>query len=302
MKRIIIPKTYKYISAFISMKCNLECSFCLNKFDENFNRKRFNELSGKEWVDALNKIESRPEVPITFSGGEPFLHKDLTYIINNLKPELNIDILTNLFFSDKILDKFISKVDPNRVKRDSLYASIRVSYHPEQMGDGEMLIERVSKLQKAGFSVGVWSVQYPGPRELEAITQMQFRCKNERIDFRLKDFTGLYKGKDDLNRPFSILYGNYSKYPHSVFQKDTKSCQCKTSELLIGPGGDAYRCHRDLYAKEFSIGNITRPDFQIADDFKFCNKYGQCHPCDVKVKTDSKQRLGNTSVEIKDVK
>lgn len=76
--RIKIPEEYKYIATLITMRCNLNCSFCLNSLDKNkeFNRNKFKEISGEEWVNALNKIDSRPDVPITFSGGEPFLHKD----------------------------------------------------------------------------------------------------------------------------------------------------------------------------------------------------------------------------------
>tara|TARA_Y100000310_G_scaffold344908_1_gene460378 strand:- start:1152 stop:2033 length:882 start_codon:yes stop_codon:yes gene_type:complete len=290
-KEVKIPGTYNYISAFLTMRCNLNCSFCLNSLDKSkeFNRKNFKEISGKEWVDSLNKIKSRPEVPITFSGGEPFLHKDFIYILNNLKPELNIDILTNLSYK-KGIEKFLNEVNPNRIKRNAPYPSIRVSYHPEQMGNGDRLINNIKRLQDKGFSIGVYYVAYPGPKESELITQMQFRCLDEGIDYRRKDFTGEYRGEP---------YGNYSKYPGAVDDEFLKSCLCKTSELLISPNGDIYKCHRDLFKEQFSIGNITNLNFQIEDKFRRCNTYGQCHPCDVKVKTNYKQQLGHTSVEIK---
>ena len=64
MDKIKIPESYNYISAFLTMRCNLDCSFCLNAFSKSFKRKR-NELSGEEWVNALNKIESREDIPIT---------------------------------------------------------------------------------------------------------------------------------------------------------------------------------------------------------------------------------------------
>jgi hypothetical protein len=288
---IKIPPNYKYIAAFLSMKCNLDCSFCLNRLGTDINRGRFKEISGEEWVNALNKIESRPDVPITFSGGEPTIHPDFIYIINNLKPSLNVDILTNFSYR-KAVDKFIANVNPKRVKRDSPYPSIRVSYHPEQMNPEE-LIGNVRRAQDAGFSIGIFSVLYPSSSQLESIVQMQFRCKKDGIDFRVKDFTGEYKGE---------LYGNYSKYPGAVLSKDRKSCICKPSELLLGPNGNAYRCHRDLYKEESPFGNITNPSFQIKDEFRNCTNYGECHPCDVKVKTNHKQELGYTSVDIRDVK
>lgn len=289
--KIKIPQTYKYIAVFLTMKCNLNCSFCLNNLDGKLDRNKFKEISGEKWVEALNKIESRPEVPITFSGGEPMLHPDFVYIINNLKPSLNIDILTNFYYK-KAVDKFITKVNPKRIQRNSPYPSIRISYHPEQM-NAEKLIKNVKRAQENGFSIGIFSVLYPNSNQLEAIVKMQFMCRKEGIDFRIKDFTGVYKGE---------LYGNYSKYPSAVFSKEIKSCLCKTSEFLIGPDGNVYKCHRDLYKEEFSIGNITDKNFKIKSKFRECNRYGECHPCDIKVKTDYKQELGHTSVKIKNIK
>ncbi len=297
LKEIKIPDAYKYISAFPSMRCNLNCSFCLNAFDNKFMRNRFQEISGEDWIIALNRIRSRTEVPITFGGGEPFMHKGLVNIIGGLKPELNIDILTNLYPNTQIhrerIDKFLEEVNPERIKRNSPYASIRVSYHPEQM-NAEKLVQTVKEFKNKGFSIGIWAVLYPSPGQLSAINQMQFRCRDEGIDFRLKEFTGIYKREN---------YGDYSKYPGAVFsKKGTKKCLCKTSELLIGPDASVYRCHRDLYAEEFAIGNLLDPEFEIKDEFRTCTQYGNCHPCDVKVKTNYKQELGHTSVEIKDVR
>ncbi len=302
LKPITLPETYKYIAAFLTMRCNLNCSFCLNnlKNSENFNRTKFKELTGKQWVEALNRIKSRDDVPITLSGGEPFLHPDFIYIINNLKPELKIDILTNLSFKPGI-KRLLDEVNPERIKRNAPYPSIRVSYHPEQMGDGEEILESVKELQEVGFSIGIESVMYPNPTIIEAIEQMAIQCRNNKITFRPKSFTGMFKGIDDKGNSFSILHGNYSKYPNSVLQDELKKCLCKISELILGPDTNVYRCHRDLFAEENSIGNFLDEKFQIEDKFLPCNNYGQCHPCDVKVKTNSKQELGHTSVEIKEV-
>jgi radical SAM protein with 4Fe4S-binding SPASM domain len=299
MKEIKIPEKYKYIAAFISMRCNLGCSFCLNAFNKNFSR-NYEEISGEKWVDALNKINPKKGIPITLCGGEPSLHKDFIDIINNLKPELEIDILTNLQWSKSKFNNFIKYVNPDKIKRDSIYPSIRVSYHPEQMGNGDKLIENVLMLKKEGFDIGIESVMYPLGETLSAIEQIAIKCRNKNISFRPKSFTGKFEGLDDKGNKFSIKYGNYSKYENSAFNEEISlDCLCKTSELILGPEGNVYRCHRDLFAREYSIGNITEPNFQIKNIFRECSKYGQCHPCDVKVKTNNKQKLGHTSVDIK---
>jgi MoaA/NifB/PqqE/SkfB family radical SAM enzyme len=300
MEKLRLPEDYKYISAFLTFRCNLNCSFCLNAFDKTFDRKR-DEISGEKWILGLNRIVSRPDVPVTFSGGEPTLHRDFFYILNNLKPELSVDLLTNLQWSENTLGIFLKTIDPKRLSRGSKYPSIRVSYHPEQMKDGEKLVKNAKRLQDAGFSIGIYGVQYPSSEQLESLTRMQFRCRDLGLDFRIKDFTGIYSGKDNQGKEFSITYGNYSKYPGSAFQTNTRDCLCKTSELLIGPNGNVYKCHRDVFAEEFSIGNLCDEDFKIESNFRKCSKYGQCHPCDVKVKTDFQQKLGHTSVEIKNI-
>ncbi len=302
MNTIKIPKEFSYVSAFLTFRCNLACKYCLNAFEDDFSRKR-EELSGRQWIEALNRLET--QIPITFTGGEPFVHKDIIDIIKNLRPELRLEILTNLYSNSenfkKTLEKFVMKINPERINRDLPYPSIRTSYHPEQMQNPEILIDNVKKLMRAGFKIGIYPVNSPYPEDAAKITQMQFRCLNEGIDFRIKDFVGLYDGEDRFGKSFSILYGDFSKYPDAAFQEKTKKVLCRTPELLIAPNGDVHKCHRDLYSQEFSIGNITSPDFKAEYEFRECKKYGNCHPCDVKSKTSHKQELDYTTVDIKEI-
>lgn len=289
MKPILIPENYTYISAFLTMRCNLKCSYCLNEFEETFTRK-WEEINSESWISLLNRIHSKPDIPITLSGGEPSLHKGFIEILKNVKKDLSIDILTNLQWTEELMERFLSgEIQPERLKRNSAYASIRVSYHPEQM-DIIDLVKKAKRLQDAGFSIGIWGILYPSPAHLTKINEAQFVCKDFGVDFRLKEYTGEYNG---------VQYGNYSKYPGSISQEEKKTAACKTTELLIGPNGNVYRCHSDLYGKENSIGSVLDPEFEIKNIFRECKKYGFCHPCDVKVKTNYKQQLGHTSVDIK---
>ena len=81
-----------------------------------------------------------------------------------------------------------------------------------------------------------------------------------------------------------------------------KKAVCRTRELLIGPEGNIYRCHRDLYLLdvENAVANITDPGFhKIEYIFRTCNDYGNCNPCDVKIKTNRFLQMGNCSVDIR---
>lgn len=283
LKPVVIPDHYNYIAVFLTLACNLKCSYCINHYGKDgFVKTR---LSGEEWVRGINRIKSRYDLPVTLQGGEPSLHRDFNYILNNIKPELNIDVLTNLRFD---AGEFMREVPPGRVKRDAPYASIRVSYHPETM-ELLPLVEKVLQLQNAGYSIGIWGVTHPS-QEAEVLRAQEY-CKGLGIDFRLKEFLGEHDGK---------MYGTY-RYAGACDKKFEKTVLCKTTELIVGSDGSVYRCHSDLYEGRPPVGNIIDPAFDIEDIFRVCHVFGHCNPCDIKVKTNRFQQYGHTSVEIKEV-
>ena len=280
LKTIEIPSRYNYIAVFLTLVCNLRCSYCINRFGELSGQDRL--LTGAQWVEGLSRISSRPDLPITLGGGEPSLHPDFTSIIIALPRELEIDLLTNLQFD---IATFMAAVPPDRLRRTAPYASIRVSYHPETM-DLDHLVEQVLTMQRAGYSIGIWGVLHP-QQETEILRAQEF-CRAAGIDFRTKEFLGEYKGR---------MYGSI-RYPGACDRGTGSRVSCRTSELIIGPGGDVYRCHADLYEGRRPTGHILDPDFEIDELFRECDYFGYCNPCDVKLKTDRFQVFGHTSVEI----
>ncbi len=281
MKEIIIPKTYNYIAVFLALACNYRCSYCINYFENGkFDKKMIN---GEDWVRGLNRIVSRDDLPVTLQGGEPSVHKDFICILNNIKSSLKIDILTNIQFD---VDEFIKRVKPDRLKRNAPYASIRVSYHPEVMRLDETL-SKTLRMQQAGFSIGIWGVMHPIQKAI--VLKAQDRAKKMGIDFRTKEFLGDYDGS---------LHGTY-KYEGACDKKFRKKCLCKTTEFIIGPSGSVYKCHGDLYEGRQPIGSILDPGFEMRNEFRPCDWYGHCNPCDIKIKTNRFQVYGWSSVEIK---
>ncbi|MDP6525412.1 MAG: radical SAM protein [Kiritimatiellia bacterium] len=279
MKELTIPERYNYIAVFLTLACNLKCPFCINDFSDK--TEGYSLIPADKWIEGLNRIVSRPDLPVTLQGGEPSLHPGFIDIINGLRPDLNIDILTNLQFD---VDEFMEAVSPSRVHRDAPYASIRASYHPRQM-DYEELKAKVLKLLENDYSVGIWAVQHPGM--LAEIEWAREDAVNAGIDFRVKDFLGYHDGQ---------RHGVY-KYEEAL-SGEASSVECRTSELIIGPSGDVFRCHADLYQGRAVIGHICDELFDIEDVFRQCGCFGLCNPCDVKTKTNRYQEFGHTSVEI----
>ena len=280
---IYLPADCNYIGGFLTFACQLHCPYCLNQVGKQ--RRPVRELSGREWAAALNRLSSRPDLPVTLQGGEPTAHPDFYELLEHLKPALALDLLTNLQFS---VDEFMRRVPAKRFQRTAPYASIRVSYHPEQM-DLSRLLHDVLLLQTAGYSIGIWGIMHPGGAE--QILTAQRAAQAVKIDFRVKEFLGEFAGR---------WHGTY-RYPDALGADTCCDCECRTTEILVAPDGRIYRCHRDLHAGELETGSLLDPGLAISTRFRPCHHFGQCHPCDIKVKHNRFQEYGHSAVEIRGV-
>lgn len=279
--RLALPPSYNYVGIFLTFACTQNCSYCLNA-QTGEQRPQAPLLPAALLIPAINRLDLPANLPVTLQGGEPALHPEFFDIISGIRPALNIDLLTNL---DLDIDMFMQRIPPNRLKRTAPYASIRVSYHPENVAE-EALFTRVLRLQSAGYSIGIWGILHP--RYTRQVLAAQQRAAQLGIDFRTKEFLGQDNG---------VWYGTY--FPPDSVHSPRRSCECRASELLVAPDANVYRCHRDLYSRTCAIGNLCDPLFTVRDIFRPCREYGSCHPCDVKVKTDRFQQHGHTSVAIR---
>lgn len=287
MRSIELPKEYNYVAVFLTLGCQLKCSYCINIMDYKRGglAKGRPAMTAKDWITALNRIEAREDLPITLQGGEPTSHPDFYEIINGVhKP---MDLLTNCQFN---IDAFISNVNPDKFKRTSPYASIRVSFHPEQM-DLSDTVRRVTALRDGHYHIGVWMVEVPD--QMKVFSEAKFAFQRAGIDFRSKELLGEYNGR---------VYGHF-KYEGAVGQarEMLKKCMCRTTELIVAPDGSIHRCHSDVYNLRREIGHVLDPSFRLAHVFRPCSVFGDCSGCDVKVKTNRFQEHGHTSVEIIDI-
>ena len=272
MTKIILPSHVNYIAAFLTFRCNLGCPYCINKYGD---LKYGSELSTEQWEEALSRIETREDLPITLCGGEPTVRRDFYDIVNILfQKRKKIDLLTNGKFN---LTVFMNNITPYILKRKAPYASIRFSHHKGI--NEEYIMDKVGILQSNGYSVGVWGL------DNNDNSAMERWCKDNGVDFRVKEFLS----KD---------HGTY-KYPEGLSGKK-RTVLCKPSELIIGPSGHIYRCHSDLYSGRNPLGHILEGDFKFPG-YLPCDHFGECNPCDLKMKFNRFQQTGHCSVEIKEV-
>jgi len=270
-----VPDRFNYAEVYLTFKCGLGCDYCINKFGGLEKR---TELTGKEWIKHLNNLDIN--IPITLGGGEPTKHPDFFEIVQGVKHP--IDLLTNLQFD---IEKFIKKVNPNKFSKSDkqFYHPIRISYHAQRM-DKERTIADAKRLQNAGFNVGLFGIRHP--HVINDNMEMAFLSAKAGVPFYEKDFLGKVDGR---------TYGFY-KYPEGL-SGEKKPVLCRTRELLVAPDGNIFRCHRDLYLNERPVGDIK--DKEIKDIFRPCGNFGDCNPCDLKLKTNKYLESVECQVEIK---
>lgn len=244
------------------------------------------QMTGEEWIEGLNRLRTGTDLPLTLQGGEPTLHKDFFSIINRLRPELALDLMTNFAFD---VDEFMQHVSPDVFKRDSKYANIRVSYHNGH-SDFSGMVLKVKRMMDLSYSIGIWEILHPDDKYEVKHRQAVALCHG--VDYRLKEYLGPLRDK---------WYGTM-KYDQAVGSSVTRECMCKTSELIIAPDGNIYRCHSDLYAGRGAIGHLLDEKPPKLGLWRACTNYGKCNSCDIKVTTNRFQEYGHSSVEIKDVK
>jgi len=236
-------------------------------------------MSPEQWAEGLNRIKTRPDLPVTITGGEPTVYRGFYRLIDGIRKDLPLDLLTNGKFD---IEQFRYKIGPYRFKREAKYASIRFSFHPGQTKALDLLCD-VRSLQKAGYSVGVWAVDTNN----YSVARAMLMGKGLGIDFRLKEL-------------LDETHGTY-KYPDAVNGK-RKKCLCKPSEMLIAPDGRLFRCHYDLYHGINSYGHILDKDVKLPTTYLPCDNYGLCNPCDIKLKFNRFQEKNWCSVTIKEIR
>lgn len=288
----ITPRhNHNYVAFFLSFACNLTCDYCINLHDnrsrQEQTRRRY--MTADEWIVAANRLVLRSDLPLTLQGGEPTLYPDFYRFVNEVKPEIKMDLMTNLMFD---VEDFIRNVSVGRFTREAPYAAIRVSYHPGQNNIDD-LINKTMRLQNAGFRIGLYGIEHPDPAIHAHIKEVKEMCLRLGLDFRTKEFLGEHSGN---------IYGTF-KYEGCVTGKVMRQCECRTTEIIVDPSGNIFKCHSDLYNGRNPIAHILDPDFseETIDEFRFCDFFGDCNPCDVKVKTNRFQIFGHTSVEIRNI-
>jgi len=293
-EKIIQAPFESYFGVFLTLGCSLKCEYCVQKISLPHQPiAHYPLVSGKDWVEALNAICGRrkrknlfitKKKKLSLTGGEPTLHPDFVYILNNLDKDWRITVTSN--FTSPFFDGNAAGLKEIK-KRPGLKfnGSFHFLYTPI-----EKFIENTLKVKKSGLFVHtLFIVGHPG--HLEKIECYKKRLLEIHPIVKVQRFLG-YCQEELYPQPteaYDIEYEqqdgiyNYQEYQEGFSQKQRQPIYCRMNKVLFAPNGDIYNCHYKLYTgHKDKPGNLFADDVLIVvpGDYFLCHDYGFCNPCD----------------------
>ncbi|WP_035236685.1 glycosyltransferase [Desulfobacter vibrioformis] len=227
---------------YLTLQCNLNCPYCVNANIKGI-EKNHKIIPGEKWIKAIN----REMCHVVFTGGEPFLYKDLVKIINHIDPFLSISVYSNL--SIDVRDQL---ADIDREVR------FFVSWHARQMPGRDIFLNNIKTIQDNPlFSLTVHAVDAPENREFLTQDLAFFRNNGLNIDL----------DADQRNFP-------------GCMQNNAQKAVCRRKIYLIDPEGTRYQCVSRLMRKTQPMENMLTHSLKENICLDICPDYGFCAPCD----------------------
>ncbi len=267
------------IRVSVTNACNMNCFYCHN---EGQNKKETKTLSFCDFKKIIDTAMSFGLCGITFSGGEPFLNKELDKMIAHChnKGLRKIDICTNGILIKENLEVLKISNAINIVVGVDVSSKDKISKKSPVGKNFDYIEGNLNLLKKERIKFSINSV-YSGSNLNEIIDMCNY-CNERRIDIRIiemdtlkhttnQKLTPLFKKCiDEITKRFKLKLGyiepmknfygiteNNSKiyfYHSSCHSRDCFSCYSRWT-LRINAKGEAIPC----YARNFKI-NLLSPD------------------------------------------
>ena len=260
------------IQLFLTFLCSASPNYCPYCIQGPMQRNKYKEVSPDKWINFINGHEQGTKIGLI--GGEPTLYKGFKDIVENCSNNYLLTVTTNLkgpLYSD--FAAFLDWAHNYRVRWN-------MSFHPSVLSVSDF-VNKVTMMRLNGL----W-VDQVASVDCEEMKQYHKELCDANIGFWLQTDTSidsegvLHPTKKELD-----MYGSgeariddhkrYSYLCDGVNKKVTVFCT--TRKLLVNPEGEVFRCHRDIYARENSLGNIF--DNSVLPNY-ICPNLGTCNPCD----------------------
>ncbi|MDD5504146.1 MAG: radical SAM protein [Candidatus Omnitrophica bacterium] len=290
--KVIDASFESYYCVFLTLSCTLSCEYCVQKIScPAVAAAKYPVRRGADWVEALNSLANRRKKrflrrakrkKISITGGEPTLHPDFAFIVNNLDRDWAITVTSNLF------SPFYR--NNSSIKSISRRSGLKFNFsHHFLYTPVDKFIDNLKRVKDGGLYVHIIFI-VAHPDHIDDVKRYRDKLLKAHPLVKLQRFTGYYKNTlypvengYDIECQQQDGIRNYADYRQGFSQKNKEDMFCRMGKVLFAPNGDIYNCHYKLYtAHNDKFGNIFSKGLNISmpSDFFLCHDYGFCNPCD----------------------
>ena len=255
----------------ITGKCNLKCQYCYNS-DFNEKEKVDNELTLSEIIKLLKQAAEIGCKTYIFSGGEPFMNKDIETIIANCPEDSKVSAISNcMLINDDII---------NMLKKYPRFKELKISLdgfesqNKVRIGsDYNIIINNIKKIKKElphmniiiNTMINKYSIEelidlYEKLKELDIkhwridmpFNSGRYQENRENLsdmDFRviIEKYAELLKRYFTDNKPmileiFNVYKSQIKLEEYHDFDLDVHPCSYYNNTVTVRPNGDITFC------------------------------------------------------------
>lgn len=273
----IQPKTLNELWFHAGTACNLSCPFCLEGSKPGDNR-----LNKIEFDDVVPFIDEAVELGVekfSFTGGEPFIVKDIVKILSYALDHKPCLVLTN---ATKPLDKRLDEVLLLKSKKNRLNFRVSFDYpdperHDEGRGEGnfEYALRTMKKLYDLDFGISIARQREAG-EDLNAVDQRYqewFKKAGVPTDTRIISF------------PNFLTPGSISSVPHITencmttyhTEESRDQFMCNFSKMIVKQNGRmrVYACTLVDDDLSYDLGGSLKKSMEQ----RIMMKHHRCYSC-----------------------
>lgn len=285
-----------YVHIRATDKCNLNCPYCYTK--DNSDK---NDMSDEEMLEILKLCNQKEVLGITWTGGEPFMRKNMVSLINAVHDmKINQTVLTNgTLLKDEILESI-----PN--DNVLIQISLNEAWNSRNLYRNESILKNAENAIKKGKKVVITVILEPVNLSdyEELINNLLYHSiSNVRFGFEIpvgglshKDMVQYIEDMKKLIPDLQMLKEKYSddilisyqfdKYciDEQIIPKRFFSCEAGTTQIYIDNNGDVYPCPLFKSYEEFYCGNVfknTWEELWKADPMEKFRNISICKNCNV---------------------
>ncbi len=257
--------------------CNLACPFCLEGSKPGDNRlqlMRFDDA--KPYIDEALTLGVKQ---FSFTGGEPFINKDMVRILDYCLQRRPCLVLTN---ATEPLIKRLKQLTPLLDRENKLHFRVSLDHfdaskHDVGRGEGmfAMALQGMKALHEMGFALSVANQALPGilPEETAKKFADIFYAAGLPKDMQRIEFPEFYPPESDISAP-QITQSCMTDFQT---EKSRRDFMCAFSRMVVKIGGQTkvYACTLVDDDPDYGLGETLAQSLQVPVSMK----HHRCYSC-----------------------